>query len=696
MTIGLQQDWPPDVVVKTHDIKVTTFSSFEKNIFALGGNRFGRAVVSLWRFETTEGITTAHPCETPNCEVNYVSFHQPKKMKTGCKCGNLYTWDISDDDLKLSNQKTCISFTPEVKLWANDGSRALSLREAKPIDSYSYYIFSVQSTSDMPYELCQESPVFEGIWMFSPRDGQRIAHLGFKLEVWDCFSKRELLDRALPADSENDSLYEKDLRSFNFSPDAQYIIYEMLGSIQFISLEDGCVLWECRLLDAKLSDNVPSNVIENPGKKEKFTLLISSILNSKTPDTISPTYCGSGLLTLPDVNGISNSDIRSVFEKYIKQGVVKHVALEVQPVEDRSDTHTSTQFVSPNITTERSTIIFHFQHPNKRHDEQIFGKMKKVLNYFLSPDGLYLFTIHEDKRVYLWKTNSGERFHIRVEESLRLERNYHIEFAPDSSAAILRQEKILYSVDIGTGQLTKIQDKVNAATFFPRSKRILMIRKGGHLVSLNLDDGCTQNICTTSPFLSSTQMSISISPSGQLIAISDMSKKTVVIDHEQIGQYDLPFDGAVFASDGRSLCTARFSNEGDMYIPEYEVTLKHIKISDHRLCISTRRMKFRTEEHSFFTQTIEVGDRTFLSVLSVSDWIKRVPLYLDSSNGRKVIVATLHVTGDTVFYGKYRLMQLPDIDIDDRPKLTRGNHLAYKNRTGEMTVLDCSLLIAEV
>ncbi|CAG8661825.1 13222_t:CDS:2, partial [Acaulospora colombiana] len=289
VSIGIEQDWPSEVIVKAHKIKVFQLSS-SSDAIAVGGSRDHLAVISLWDIQTADGVTATHPCGTKFCEVGYLGWSSPG----------------------LGQQLLAIKYEPT--------TYSLSV-EGMPDNPYRLY--------DLPYFLIPQY-----MWVFSPRDGQKIALWGREVEVWECSSKRHLFKRPVPTSVTS-------LRSIHFSPDANFLIYSLDDSLHFISSEDGTSLWNYGLqiiihdpdasLDRSGTSDGPidlnsgridcdSSLLDNRGVDQQ---LILSLLTLPPMDIISPTYDNTLFRTADQIVLSSRGNIRNIVKEYVERGAIK-------------------------------------------------------------------------------------------------------------------------------------------------------------------------------------------------------------------------------------------------------------------------------------------------------------------------------------------------------------------------------------
>ncbi|PVF98472.1 hypothetical protein CPB86DRAFT_784708 [Serendipita vermifera] len=77
-SIGLEEDWPPDVVIQPHKIWAQSLSNCG-NWFATGGSSNNRAVFAIWDVKTADGSTTIHPCDRAGCSILLYSFRSTQR-----------------------------------------------------------------------------------------------------------------------------------------------------------------------------------------------------------------------------------------------------------------------------------------------------------------------------------------------------------------------------------------------------------------------------------------------------------------------------------------------------------------------------------------------------------------------------------------------------------------------------------------
>ncbi|CAG8546927.1 15389_t:CDS:2 [Acaulospora colombiana] len=732
VTIGTQKNWSSDVVVKTHKIKVFRCSQFDA-VAAAGGSEDGVAIVSLWSLDSADGVTSPHPCGTRDCEVIHVSFHEGNELRTGCACGWLYIWEISNNHLEMSENPPW-STGREVQLWADDGNKALSMilvDTEYPLGSPRRCCISVRGLSDMTQELGtipgfitnkRGIATFHGcIWIFSPQGGHSIAYWGSEIRVWDTLSGQKLFSRSPPIKS-------CDLLSLHFSPDAQYIIYGSRTSICFMSAKTGDLVWKKPLLNItghnfgyrSEQDEEWAATDEGSGLGSSNDLsadheakippdsVLLSILSTSTADLLSPTYFnGYGLFAR--YKDSEKKGIGAIIREYINRGAIQLESTGIREVEDYTDKSS----VLPIFTSD--SITFRFPQSNQEHNECVTGELPEVSKFSLSSDGLYLLTTHTQRGIgrkcssdaaalaatltavwaavlasiaelmgtgdvaltianlffntlhffqvprhdtntynqaYLQGSNLKRPVRVESECPFKLEEDHYIEFAPDSSTAIIWDAHRLYFVDMETARSTSP----------PISGKLVM----------ELPDVFA------------------------LFHHATKSNKLVYLhQNDSYPDFDSSFVGFGFGSNGCSICAATtgFWEEGGIIVS----SVFHVKISDDSPQLNGVSGPLpRPDEAPISSQTIRVNEQNIFSLMFDPEHDRTAPLFWNPSNGKGVNVAALYMMGNQLHYGKYMILGLPDVDEIPRPMVTGTNRIAYLNNKGKVVVIDCSLLIENV
>jgi WD40 repeat protein len=229
--IGLEMDWPSSITIQTHVVSVYRLSPSE-NLLALGGQREGSAVYSLWDIKTEHGETFIHPCKTRSCFVYHVSFGREDNhliLRTGCGCGKLCRWDISSDKPSLLDEIR-LGLIGSCLWWADDGSKAVSGRKEFGMICGPYQLF-ISGTQPIQYSLGDE--IRHGKWRFSPGSADKILGIDHHLLViWECASGVESLRKT-----------HQDLQDAYISPDGTLVVcINTSGVVELISTKGGIVL----------------------------------------------------------------------------------------------------------------------------------------------------------------------------------------------------------------------------------------------------------------------------------------------------------------------------------------------------------------------------------------------------------------------------------------------------------------------
>ncbi|PVG00371.1 hypothetical protein CPB86DRAFT_729488, partial [Serendipita vermifera] len=241
VTIGLEEDWPPEVTIHSYPIMVELLSP-SQDILVTGGSREGLPVYTIWKLKTTDSMTSIHPCDTDSCSVYHISLIEKGEnlqLRTGCQCGTLCIWDLSSSPHSILN-KTKPEVGGTFLWWADDGSKAISdpwYHRGERQDRSPQLLIIGGLSQPTCYNLTKLEPTPN--WIFSPVSGERLLQEGSGIvEILECSSRSLLLRRH----------FEEGLISCPcFSPDASFIVCHLLGhSITAISVEDGTEMWTWR------------------------------------------------------------------------------------------------------------------------------------------------------------------------------------------------------------------------------------------------------------------------------------------------------------------------------------------------------------------------------------------------------------------------------------------------------------------
>jgi WD40 repeat protein len=678
--MGVDEDWPSTFTIQTHFIETYRLSPSE-DLLAMGGSRERVAVYSVWDIRNADGGTAIHPCKTYACEVTHVSFDQrgdEMRLRTGCRCGKLFIWDISSNPHYLLDERH-LGATGAFVWWADDGSKVVSATRTGSSLHCGPYQLSIVGIPHVRHILTTGESAMVS-WEFAPVLGDKA--LGIRrhtLIVWECVSGRELFQIRC---------------DFNygacFSPDGTLIAcYGRNSPVKVISAEDGTVIhkWD-----------VPTEV---------YGLLFF-------PKGDKLIAYGKGFVYLLD-------------EEIRHEGWMRHLSFSVSPhgqriaviseggvdifdhiFEGKSERHgfrlssldgyAFSWIHSILISKSHDSISFHYLSNNAQiHISS--HELSDAKELLLSPDSHHLLTLHENSSVYLWNVSSGRHLNTVINDLTSLGWILGMEYASDSSCILLWGSDGLMVLQISaypiesTLVLSYSRPGLIIATFFPVSNRIIMIDAGANMSSLSLPDMSQHPLPPVRSQLKDIRQLI-ISPSEQLMAICSEEGLSIQGINQNLT------DSTLFSSN--NVQSAAFSPEGScVYMIEVDRDTKATEGGTWVIsCIDILSLTVSQIYKSSFSsispapRLLDIIKTDSFSALRLVPWyFVRQDDFIDLSTNRKVIPPILHLKNDRLLYGDRRLMTVPQWEAKVRS--ISQDVFAYICK-GKVTIIDYSPLITHM
>ncbi|CAG8640812.1 16259_t:CDS:2, partial [Acaulospora colombiana] len=472
ITMGTELDWPSTMTVQTYDIQASILLPFD-DLLATGGQREDMPVFSVWDIKTTDGVTCTHPCGAKHCAVTHLSFIDSGDtvlLHTGCNCGKLCKWRVSNYHCSLLSQITfesdgiCIA-------WADDGTKAITFcmieqTGYKRNQSRKYYCNTY--TDDGSSTRCQ---IFDGQkegeekgnitsripWIrFTPCSGKRFIYWtsnlsGNKVAIFESSSGRLISQESYP----------QNLKEMHFSPDGRNILLWFSSSqrLKLVSSEDGSDLW-----DWILQDGFIKKVQFFPNTAQVLLLSTSTtyIVDSLNGSTLYRRDTSESLL--PCCSVISPSGERVAVHSSGKVEIMDHTLGEYREehsAEERghllhfSWAHSTLVFMQDHYDG-RSALSFQRLSSSMPAVDTTSDPNSCVTNVFLSPNGKFLLTVHNGESFCLWNTALGLKIPIVGDEGSRTFQSPQIQWAKDSSAALIWSSDRLVLFRTNTGYIQTI------------------------------------------------------------------------------------------------------------------------------------------------------------------------------------------------------------------------------------------------
>jgi WD40 repeat protein len=679
--MGLDEDWTPSVVIQTYEVSAHRLSPSE-DLLATGGQRERMAVYSIWDMRGADGETFIHPCQTRDCTVNHVSFDpQGDKMvlRTGCECGKLCRWDISMEIYSLLHEIRLES-TGVYQTWTDDGSKVIS-RVTQDGES-GVYRLSICNRPPVYHTLCE----MEGLdgWQFSPGHGTKILRSGrHSLTVWRCDPQPQVLW----------SLY-KDVPYACMSLDGSVVVcISQNNLLELVSAENGSILgcWDgiqqgnCIQFFPKgnkfiLWDDYTTRLFDMGIKYFRETTCRSICISSDGQKIAVISKDGVDILDY-------TFEMIECHELNISNTYNHHFSWIHSILASVGDNFISFQHLSPDLRPIPSS---------SSHGPSPVSKL------FLSPDNRHLLTLHVNRSLHLWDVKLGRRLHMLEDISITVLGDIHIEYAPDCSSAILREEDKLRILNFRTGTVKFISlpatrqkaptisystSKFLAATFFSDSDRILIVQNDGNIGIFSLHN---MEYCFIEPLRSPLReiRQLTLSPMEELFAIcSDMS--LIVYETNQSSQHIPLFSnrliGAGFSPDCTSLYTLEMS--GNRWMVSRVDTMNW----------TTYRAYLGELNHFdigiWGPVSIVTEDEWSVLRFSFCDWEGSKDLFIDLSSGKRIIPPSSWSNRNRLQYGNQWLMNLPT--QKEQGMCMNQYGLAYIHK-GRSIFIDYSALVTQM
>ncbi|CAG8514362.1 11060_t:CDS:10, partial [Acaulospora colombiana] len=244
---------------------------------------------------------------------------------------------------------------------------------------------------------------------------------------------------------------------------------------------------------------------------------------------------------------------------------------------------------------------------------------------------------------------------------------------------------VVYATDTRLPYLPSSKSIILCVTFFPNSRRILMVDSNQNLTVISLDD-MNQN---SRPLLCSAVDHIRqlvISPTEQLVAI--FTNQGLIVHGIEKDIYLIPLSTSTLWGGG-------FSPDGS-YI--YAVDR-----NSRRWTVSTiDTMSWVLQKLSTEPVRAAINPNTLVSVYTVvgQGWSalkisssEREDIFIDLSTGKRIIPPSSRFVGNQLKYGDRWLMSVPQ-DARGNWSLTQ-DHIAYIDEEGRPIVIDYSSLVAQ-
>jgi WD40 repeat protein len=690
VTIGLDEDWPSSIIAQTYQVFTHCLSPSE-DILVTGGQREGLAVYSVWDTKTADGKTFIHPCKTHDCRVRHVSFDQSRgnvELRTGCECGTFCRWDISSDSHSLLEQ---IRVLGSYWWWADDGSKVVCKIEDEKLEmdgddepvintGDSLYRLSITGTPPIYHNLFK---AWWGIeWWFSSGHGDKVVGAdreGFT--VWECSSGRQLFRKPLAI---------KKFPRVHFSPDGTMIAYVCGGVAELISAEDGTVLrsWD-GIEDVHSIQFFPQGDRFIGRDYGAVYLFDGDVLHRKK------IYC-QAIFVSPDGQRVAIIGYHEVdiFNHALKEKL-EHYEFNVS----QSRRCRFSWIHSILISVDDATISFH----HFSHNIQLSlctHNLSTVDKLLVSPDNRHLLTLHEDHSIHVWNVKSDQRLHPSCNRIPNLSDSVRMEFAPDSSCALVWDENQLMVLQYSTGRIEWIpiaplsSSGILAATFFQDSIRILIIEADGGATTVSLRDTSRYSMPRLRSRLNKIQQLV-ISPTEELLAICSDSGLIIHGTSQDINRAPLlpnNVKNAVFSPEGTWLYTV----ESPYHYFDPDVMVSRVDTQNWTVQrifpIYDSSLRITLSIYNWGSIELETMRADGLSALRVScgEFRRHREIFFSFSTGRQIIPPSSWLSGHQLRYRDRWLMTLPTGYFSDGDM--NRDHLTYLDE-GKAFVLDHSSLI---
>jgi WD40 repeat protein len=655
VTIGLEDNWPPYILIKAHSIEDARLSSCG-NWFVTCGDDGSQPVYGVWNVRLGDGETHIHPCGTADCHVSSIRIYDggaELNLQTFCGCGSLYRWDASfSPPILIEEMKLERGLEHRWWSWSEDGKMAV--RECRKEDGSKTYSLWRNDNQGEYCALSERGRHSYGRWTFSPGKGDKLAYWSREdeyLEVWDSISGKLLYVQKLFR-----------MMSVLFSPDGKTVIILNSQRISNIFTETGNILWDIKVdLDKPYEDKIefsPDGSMVLIAQKNDLRILHAingSILH------ISQNQPGSATVLFP------NSDNEQVIIRG-SEGVLLWNRFRNPSIELHGQVGLPQGLAY--FSWKHSTLIERFEDrisfSNIDLTWPLFPRSHtEISRLLLSPNGLHLVTVFADGTIALWDTIQGGQCFSTFFNPIYPSKAIELAFTRDSSTLLIwrmiSQEMQLIYIPRLSIEFLHISNFVVAA-FLSASKRILSIDGNGNI-----------NIHSFNGMLLETPSHLSFHPSSPLC-------------HSLITSLDDRIMAMIYR--GSLIVKEIFSNSQEVEWPgaciavAFTLDYTHIFVVEHlfydavisRLRIVDMKVQERWAMTKYGSQVTPKYEQNTLQLTEKSgNWKPFDSLIssFDLLSGRRIISGFLHHRGYSVLYCQCHIMHTefteegPDISYWD-------------------------------
>jgi WD40 repeat protein len=695
VVVGLEDEWPSGTMAQTHRAWTHCLSPSE-DILAAGGQREGSAVYSVWDIKTGDGKTFVHPCKTRDCRVCHVSFDHSRvyiELWTGCVCGKLCRWDISSDSHSLL-EKMHLGSTGQYEWWSDEGNKVVcrigDYGESKMDDDdepvikegHSLYRLSILGTPLVLHSLFQVMGFTE--WYFSPGYGDKIVGADReKIAVWKCSSGHQLFQRSHP--------FGEFPRIF-FSPDGTMIVYVGDGATELISAEDGTVLRRWNMIKDMHSIKFFPEGDKFIGRDKEVVYLFSGdIINEKRIDC-------SAFFISPDGQRVAtiSCDGVDIFNHNLDEKLEHCHLSPYNPL----DCHFS-WIHSILVCIGNEMLSFHHLSHISRSSSAT-QQLLSVDRLLLSPDNRHLLALDRDSSIHVWDVKSGQRLHSPHNQITNFSGLVRMEYAPDSSCALVWDKSQLMVLQYSTDCIEWIpvvppsSSELLAATFFQDSNRILIIETDDNVAIISLRDMSRHSMPRLHSQLYEIRQLV-ISPMEDQFAICSDSELIIRGTYQNIDRVHLlshKVKSAVFSPEGTYLYILESMTYSGIMISGVDTQNGTIlRILPQTINDSISRITLSIYNWRPFELDTMKADEFFALRVSYKGFRHYSDIFLSLSSHRQIIPPSSCLNGDQLEFRDQWLMTLP-IEYT-KTVVVNEDHLAYIDG-GKALVLDYSSLIKQM
>jgi WD40 repeat protein len=681
--IGLDEDWPSSIVARTYKVDTQCLSPLE-DILVTGGQRDGLAVYSVWDTKTADGKTFVHPCKTRSCRVLHISFDQSRgnvELRTGCECGKICRWDISYASHSLLEQIQ-LEHTGRFLWWADDGSKAV-IKYNKSKQRSTLFRLSISGTPPVCHGLFKSKLYTH--WWFSPGHGDKVVAADLEthaLLVWDCSSGHQLFQK---------SYHFISLPGVCFSPNGEMIAYAFGGVTELFSAEDGTVL---RSWDG--SKGVKSIFFFPKG--DRFIVIDKGIVYLFDGDVLHEKEVRCDVISFsPDGQRVAtiSDDVVDIFDHTLEEKLEHY---DFNP--SKSYNRRFSWIHSVLVCIEDDTLSFHYLSHNSRPNLSTH-QLPSVERILLSPDNLHLLTLHEDRSIHVWDIKLGQPLNPPDDQITALSGPIRMEYAPDSSCALVWDDSQLMVLQYSAGHIkwipfvTYSSSKLLAATFFPDSSRILIIDADSNVTSISIQNMSQYSMPRLRSHFTKIRQLV-VSPTERLLAICSDSGLIIHGTSQDTGRGPLlskEVESAVFSPDGAYLYT--LEGAGFQYmvsrVDTQSWTIRRVFPGETGSLHS--RPKISVSELGSIEFDANMVDGPSALRVSSETCYRHEDMFLGLSTNRRIIPPLSWRKDGQLRYRNRWLMILPT-EYSDQVVMNQ-DHLAYIDR-GRSLVLDYYPLIEQM